>query len=192
MLVATFTVCLLLAYRAGFAGIPLALIVVSWFFKYCFVVLDAVVSGEEELPVLSIEMVNPVDEQRPLALLSLLAAQAWLVFAARTHVSSAAAALTAGLFLFALPGHIAILALTRSAWRALWPPEWAMLARHLGMGYVGLVAAVLLAAIALYALPRFDLPLSVLLASGQLAFLLLAGLIGGTLFEHRHFLGIQT
>ena len=41
-------------------------ILLSWFFKYCFALLDAVVAGHKELPVLSVEMLNPVDEKRPL------------------------------------------------------------------------------------------------------------------------------
>ena len=67
VLVVSFTLGQVLAVRAGLLGIPLAVILVSWFFKYCFVLLDAIVAGEEEPPVLSAEMVNPVSEQRPLA-----------------------------------------------------------------------------------------------------------------------------
>ncbi|MEJ0008541.1 MAG: hypothetical protein WDM77_19805 [Steroidobacteraceae bacterium] len=66
ILAAVFSLLGYFAPQAGVLGIPLALILVSWFFKYCFVLLDAVVAGHEELPVLSVEMLNPVDEQRPL------------------------------------------------------------------------------------------------------------------------------
>ena len=52
----------------GFVGIPLAFIVGSWFFKYAYILFDHVVRGVEEPPVLDITMVNPVNEQRPLAL----------------------------------------------------------------------------------------------------------------------------
>ncbi len=47
-------------------GIPGDFILLSWFFKYCYALLDAVIAGHKDLPVMSVEMVNPVDEQRPL------------------------------------------------------------------------------------------------------------------------------
>src|SRR5580658_8600266 len=50
----------------GLFGIPGDFILISWFFKYCFALLDAVVAGHKELPVMSVEMINPVDEKRPL------------------------------------------------------------------------------------------------------------------------------
>ena len=59
-------------------GIFLGLLLLSWFFKYCFILLDAIVTGAHEPPVLSIEMVNPVDEQRPLAQALLIAGGAML------------------------------------------------------------------------------------------------------------------
>src|SRR5215470_4475363 len=67
LLVVTFTVGLLICANAGLLGIPAGVLFISWFFKYCFVMLDAVIAGAEEPPVLATEMLNPVDEQRPLA-----------------------------------------------------------------------------------------------------------------------------
>ena len=52
---------------------PLALLVVSWFFKYGFVLLDQVADGVNEPPVLSYEMLNPANESRPLGLLFVVA-----------------------------------------------------------------------------------------------------------------------
>jgi hypothetical protein len=47
ILVGTFAVMWWFALHAGyFMGVPLALILVSWFFKYCYVLLDAVVAGQ--------------------------------------------------------------------------------------------------------------------------------------------------
>jgi len=67
MLVGFLTLGLMLALTQGLLGLAIAAIVVSWFFKYCFALLDAVVAGQREPPVLSAEMISPVDEQRPLA-----------------------------------------------------------------------------------------------------------------------------
>src|SRR5262245_44190214 len=69
LLIGTFSVLLVLAAKSRFTGIPLALIVLSWFSKYAFVLLDHLADGVVEPPVLSIEMVNPLTEQRPLILL---------------------------------------------------------------------------------------------------------------------------
>jgi hypothetical protein len=69
LLIGTFSILLLVAARAGIVGIPLGLILLSWFSKYSFVLMDRLAEGVVEPPVLSIEMVNPLDEQRPMILL---------------------------------------------------------------------------------------------------------------------------
>ncbi len=73
LVIGCFSLLLTIAQMAGMLGIPLSLIIVSWFLKYSFVLLDSVVDGKREPPVLSAEMVNPV-EQRPLGLLLLMIA----------------------------------------------------------------------------------------------------------------------
>src|SRR5690349_9713677 len=72
LLIGTFSVLLMVAFKAGFIGIPLALILLSWFSKYCFVVMDHVAEGAVEPPTMSVEMVNPLSEQRPLILLLMM------------------------------------------------------------------------------------------------------------------------
>src|SRR5512145_2559398 len=69
LLIGTFSVLLMLAIQARFLGIPLGLILLSWFSKYSFVLLDRVAEGAAEPPVLALEMVNPLSEQRPMILL---------------------------------------------------------------------------------------------------------------------------
>lgn len=73
VLIALCSVLLLIAAAGGLLGLPLALIVVSWFCKYGFALLDRVADGVNEPPVLSYEMVNPVNESRPLGLLVVVA-----------------------------------------------------------------------------------------------------------------------
>lgn len=72
VLIVLFSLLLLLAARGGLMGLPLALIVLSWFFKYGFALLDKVADGVNEPPVLSYEMVNPANESRPLGLLAIV------------------------------------------------------------------------------------------------------------------------
>src|SRR6202790_5442124 len=61
-----FALLLSLAARAGLIGIPLAFILTSWFFKYAYILFDHAVRGFDEPPALDIQMLNHLDEQRPL------------------------------------------------------------------------------------------------------------------------------
>src|SRR5262245_32770673 len=65
------------ALRAGFYVILVILLLSSWFFKYAYVLLDSVANGRKATPVMAVEMLNPVDEQRPLAQLIICAVFAW-------------------------------------------------------------------------------------------------------------------
>jgi hypothetical protein len=67
-LIVIFSVLLLLAAAGGLLGLPLAMLTISWFFKYGFALLDQVADGVIEPPVLSYEMINPINESRPLGL----------------------------------------------------------------------------------------------------------------------------
>src|SRR5271169_4743919 len=70
--VIVFALLLAIAAKGGMLGIPLAFIVTSWFFKYAYILLDHTVWGFAEPPALDIKMLNPLDEQRPLAQLVIL------------------------------------------------------------------------------------------------------------------------
>ncbi len=48
------------------------LILMSWFFKYAYILFDHTVNGFDEPPTLDIQMLNPLDEQRPLAQVAIL------------------------------------------------------------------------------------------------------------------------
>jgi len=192
VLVATFSVGLLLAVKARFVGIPLACLLLSWFFKYCFVVLDSVVAAEDEPPVLSIEMVNPISEQRPLVLALLIVAESMLVTALRAHAGSAAGLVAAVLFVWTLPANIAVLGLTGNAFQALWPPSLLALIRGLGRDYLLLNLVLLVSAYLVYAMAMHGSALWLVLVATQLLFLLSFALVGGVMLEHRHELGIES
>jgi hypothetical protein len=191
LLVATFTVGLGLAFRAGLFGIPLAAILVSWFFKYCFLVLDAVVAGAEEPPVLSIEAVNPVSEQRPLVQAFLIVCGAALAHFAGSIAGPLAPPLVGAALIAALPASIAVLGITSSAIQAASPRALFALARGLGRDYVWLTLALLAAAAILYASARLAPP-SATFVLGQLTLLAAFALIGGAVLENRHALGLDT
>ncbi len=192
ILVALFTAGLRIAVALRFMGIPLAAILVSWFFKYCFVLLDSAVAGEEEPPVLSLEMVNPIDEQRPLAALLVIAAGCAVAELARSVAGEPGLIVLGALLLASLPASVAVLGLTSNPLRAASPVALAGLIRGLGRHYVKLVLATLALGAGLYVLVRLDAPPSLSLAVGQLAFLFVFALIGGVVHENRLALGIAT
>ena len=57
----------MLGVNAGALGLPILLIVGSWFFKYGFLPLDHAAEGRPGAPVLTSEAINPLGEMRPLA-----------------------------------------------------------------------------------------------------------------------------
>src|ERR1700682_2024329 len=67
-----FAILLYIAAKVGLVGIPLAFIITSWFFKYAYILFDHTVHGFDEPPTLDIQMLNPLDEQRPLAQVAVL------------------------------------------------------------------------------------------------------------------------
>jgi len=192
MLVGVLTLGLSLAFLAGLPGIVVAVFVVSWFFKYCFALLDAIVSGRHEPPVLSAEMISPLDEQRPLAQGLIIVAAGYAVELVRHRLGTAAAlACGAGLAL-ALPASVAVLGVTGNPLRAVWPPMLLTVLRGVGRDYLWPVGAMLaLCGLALLLRSRL-LPTALLVAAIQCGFLLEFSLIGGMLFEHRLELGIDT
>lgn len=191
MLVLTFTVGLELAAHAGIGGWLLGLMLVSWFFKYCFILLDAIVTGAAEPPVLSVEMVNPVDEQRPLGQALIIAGGVALSYELGKLVSPALGWLTAALLLLLLPASIATLGLTGNLLRAAWPPELWSIVAGVGRDYLWLIGAVPGLAVLLGTLSHYGASSWVLIAGGQLSFLLAFALIGSVLHEHRLELGIE-
>jgi hypothetical protein len=184
LLVVTFALGLRLAVAAGLAGIPLAFLLFSWFFKYCFVLFDSVVAGEDEPPVLSIEMVNPVDEQRPLVLAALVMAEGLLLWRIRPALVIAVAAV--------LPAHLAVLGYTRNVFKAVWPPSLFALVGRLGRDYLLIIAVMLAAGFIAYWTAAQGMALIPVLMVVQLALLLMFALVAGALFEHRHELGIDS
>jgi hypothetical protein len=190
-LLITFTLGFVLALHAGLAGLPLGVALLSWFFKYCFILLDAIVTGAHEPPVLSMEMVNPLNEQRPLAQALIIAAGVTLTLELERHAGPVAGWACGSVLLLLLPASIASLGMSGSAWRAAWPPELWSIVHAVGRDYLVLLVAIPGLALLLLALGHFDPPIWMLIAGGQLAFLLAFALIGSVLHEHRLELGIE-
>jgi hypothetical protein len=184
LLVVTFAFGLKLAVAAGLAGFPLAFLLFSWFFKYCFVLLDSVLAGDDEPPVLSIEMVNPVSEQRPLVLAALAMVEGLLLWRVRPAALIAMAAV--------LPAQVAMLGFTGNIFKAVWPPSLFTLIARLGRDYLLVIAVLLLAALVACWTATQGFALFTVLVVVQLALLLMFALVAGAMFEHRHELGLDS
>jgi hypothetical protein len=193
VLIASFALGLTLATKAGLLGIPLALILLSWYFKYGYVVLDSTFRGFDDPPVLSVDMVNPASEQRPFGQLLIIA-----VFFGGTRAIEPliGATVVSGLRMAALallPASVAVLGVTRSVFEAVNPSVLVKTIRILGLSYLVLVAAVALpVAIAWFLFVRgTDLHLTLALAFLMFGGLATFSLIGGVLYDKRAELGID-
>ena len=184
ILAVTFALGLRFAIVAGFMGIPMALILLSWFFKYCFVLFDSIVAGEEEPPVLDIEMVNPVSEQRPIVLAALAGTE--FMFVSRTGIVGVIAVA------MILPAHVAVLGYTRNVFKAVWPPALYAVISRLGRDYLLIIGVMLVAGFVAYWTAAEGLALFAMFLVVQLALLLMFALVAGAMFEHRWELGIDS
>jgi hypothetical protein len=194
-LIAVFSVLLVLATRAGLFGIPLGLILLSWFSKYSFVLMDRAAEGAAEPPVLSIEMVNPLDEQRPLMLLFLAIGLFYLSDAASYWVGPQFAIALAAVGAAILPAIVAVQGATGSVAQSLNPRTFLGLIWRLRWDYLLIVGFIVL--VALFGYWVVDsrigdaLPLIVRVALLLYAWLAMFALIGGVLFERREDIDLE-
>jgi hypothetical protein len=192
LLVATFTLGLTIAVDAGLMGIAAGLLFISWFFKYCFVLLDAVIAGAEEPPVLDVNMVNPLSEQRPLAQALIIAGGVLLTLWVWQHAGVRWAYLCGGLLTLTLPASVAVMAISGNAFVAMWPPALVRLIHGLRWHYLMPVAMMAVAALSVRWMSVRDVSLWLIIAVVQVLFLLTFSLIGGVVHENRFELGIDT
>ncbi len=191
-MIVVFAVLLTVAANAGFLGLPLGAILLSWFFKYAYILFDHVTRGVDEPPTLDIEMVNPLNEQRPLALLAIVlllyaaVALTAVVLPAAARVSVAVAAT------LILPACAAVLGLERNVLKALNPIALVHLVRGLGPLYIAVLGLIVCYAATLSLLQKLALwlPLQVLIE--MFAVLSIFSVLGGALYERRDELGLET
>lgn len=190
--VVIFAFLLVMAAKARLVGIPLALLVTSWFFKYAYILFDHTVRGFDEPPTLDTQMMNPIDEQRPLAQVVILGLIGYAVYLTYGRFGAPAAVGLAGVCLFFLPASVAILGLESNILKAAYPVYWFSLVRGLGILYGAVLLVIVAYVLALKLLWAFDLWLPVELVIGMFAVLSVFSFLGGALYERRHELNIET
>jgi len=195
LLIGTFSLLLILAAKAGLFGIPLGLIILSWFTKYSFVLMDHLAEGVVEPPVLSIEMVNPVSEQRPMIMLLLTIGLFYVSDAASYWIGR-----QGGLVLLIavgaiLPAIVAVQGATGTVVQSLNPRRVLGLIGRLRGDYVlilGFIALVwLFFRVVLESAFGAALPMILRVALLMYAWLAVFSLIGGVLFERRLEIGLD-
>jgi hypothetical protein len=190
--VVVFAILLSIAGKAGLMGIPLALILISWLFKYAYVLFDHVVRGVDEPPALDINMMNPLSEQRPIAQIIILAAVAALVKMAAVAFSPLVGTVLGAVTLLFFPASVAILGLEGNILKAVYPVALVRMVTGLGLMYaavLGIIAGVILA---LGFAAKLALWMPVQIAVGMFAVLSIFSTLGGALYERRHELGLET
>jgi hypothetical protein len=187
-----FAVMLSLAARAGIMGIPPALILTSWFFKYAYILFDHTVRGFDEPPTLDIQMLNPLDEQRPLAQVLILGLIYFALNFAQVKLGSTVAVAMAAAVLLLLPASVAILGLEGNILKAAYPVAWIRMVWELGPMY-GLVLAIIGGyALLIALLGKWALWLPVQIVILMFCILSVFSVLGGALYERRHALGLET
>jgi hypothetical protein len=195
LLIGTFSVLLVLALKAGFLGIPLGIILLSWFSKYSFVLMDHVAEGAAEPPVLSIEMVNPLSEQRPLILVLMVIGLFYASNAVRHWAGERGALVLLVAIGAILPAVVAVQGATNTVVQSLNPRRVLGLIVRLRGDYLvilGFIALVwLFSRFVLESSIGGTLPLVVQVALIMYAWLAMFALIGGVLFERRFDIGLD-
>lgn len=181
--IAACTVLAVLAAKAGFFGIPLALALAYAFANYALALLEARAQGRP-VPVLSVEMLNPAHHPKPIGILLFLLLAGGALTEAYRVLGAGTAYVLAGLLAGALPGMIALWCIDDRWLVALSPGPVTRFIRALGLRYAGYlcVAAVAFAAAAWMAT---RIPTWLALAVGQFVVLSLATLLGELVYVRR-------
>jgi hypothetical protein len=187
-----FAVLLFMASKAGLAGIPLAFILTSWFFKYAYILFDHTVLGFDEPPTLDIQMLNPLDEQRPLAQVAILGLIYLAVNYAQQRLGSTAAISIAAVALLFLPASVAILGLERNLFKAANPVAWVRMVLGLGPMYAVVLAIIAGYSVLIALLGRLALWFPLEIAIFMFCVLSVFSVLGGALYERRNELGLET
>jgi hypothetical protein len=187
-----FAVLLTIASVAGLVrGLVIAFFVASWFFKYAYVLFDHTVRGFDEPPVLDVQMLNPLDEQRPLAQVVILA----LVYVAVTYVEHRLGSTVAGIVAVAAillaPASVAVLGLESNIIRAANPIAWVRMVLGLGPMYLLVLVVIAGYALLIELLVWWEVWLSVQIATFMFGVLSVFSVLGGALYERRDELGLE-
>jgi hypothetical protein len=180
---------LAVAIVTGLMGLPLAGILLTWTLKYGLVIAEHIAWKVEGQPVLSAEMLNPLEQRKSFVQLIVVAEMFGITWAAQYWLGKVGGALIAVLAIALLPAVVAVQTITDTALKGLDPREWYRVIRWLKRDYIlvllGVVLLWLLGLILLSAPTRQALPLVVRIAFFMFAWFSVLALLGGVILERR-------
>jgi hypothetical protein len=174
---------------AGIFGLPLQAIMLTWFFKYGLVTVEHIAWKVEGEPVLSVEMLNPIEQPKSLMLLIITGIFFAIMYGALYWAGPVAGSIIGLVAVGLLPAVVAVQTAADSALLALNPVEWYRLIRWMKSDYALVLAAILvfwlLAVVLLLGPLSAALPLVVKVAALMFAWLSVLALLGGGILERR-------
>ena len=172
--------------NAGLIRIFPAFFLLSWLFKYAYNLLEHVANGHAEPPVLSTDMLGPM-EQRPFAQFAACLGLALLCF----WIGGPPSMLIAAAGVLTLPAFVAVLGVNRSLLDALNPGALWRVALGLGPCYLLIIATIACYAAAVFLLARLPLWNVLRFAVAEFGLLSVYSLIGAALYVRRAQLGFE-
>jgi len=186
-----FAVLLAFFARAGLMGLVGSLMLMSWFFKYAYALFDHTVRGFDEPPTLDIDMLNPLNEQRPLAQVVILALIFVAVIYVKHTIGSAVAVIIAAAAALLTPASVAVLGLEGNIIKAANPIAWVRIVLGLGPMYLLVLIVIVGYGLLIAFLRQWELWLPVQSAIFMFGILSVFSVLGGALYERRHELGLE-
>jgi hypothetical protein len=180
---------LTVASYVGFAGIPLALIMLTWFLKYGLVTVEHITWQLPEEPVLSAEMIHPLEQQKSFILLIVVGEFSAAFWAASYWFGNIIGGFIGIAAVMLLPAVVAVQVATDSALRALDPRQWFRLLLWMKSDYLLVIGAIvvywLLAWFLLFSPIAELLPRMLTCALLMFGWLSVQSLLGGAMLERR-------
>jgi hypothetical protein len=189
--VVVFAVGLSFAAKAGYLGWPLGFLLLSGFFKYAYVLFDHTHRGFDEPPALDMDMMNPVNDQRPIVQVLILGLIFAVVKLVQAELNNTVASVLAAAFLLLLPASVAELGLETNVLKAVSPAALARLSVGLGPWYLIVLGVIGAYAAVFWLLSRTALWLPVEVTLGMFAVLSIFSVLGGALYERRDQVGLE-
>ncbi len=177
------------ATYVGAFGIPLGLIILTWFLKYGLVTVEHITWQQPEEPVLSVEMIHPLEQQKSIILLVVVGEFSAAFYAAQYWFGTFVGAVIGIAAIMLLPVVVAVQVASDSAIRALDPRQWYRLLRWLKGDYLLVIAAIvvywLIAWLLLFTVVAAVMPRLVTCALLMFGWLSVLSLLGGAILERR-------
>ena len=187
--IAITSVLFTIASKVGIFGVPLMLIMLTWFFKYGLVMVEHVAWDQREAPVLDTDMLHPLNQGKATILLIVTGIFFAIFYAAQYWVGPVAGAIIGLAAVGLLPAVIAVQTAQDSALKGLVPTEWFRLIRWMKSDYAlvlgGILAFWVIAFLLLFTELGEPVPRLVCVAILMYGWLSVLALLGGAIRERR-------